>query len=194
MAPAASGTRKSFDPFLSMTWPGSLRAPKTRAFLASAIPLLAADRISKSLAYARLQPIGIPHQVIGNGVRFTLLLNRDAAMNLSLGPWSRWGFAAIAVIGIAVVLRLQFVSAEDARSRGIALGLIAAGALGNLIDRLRWSGGVVDFIDLGLARHRFWTFNVADAGVIIGAVLLALVFSREPPTPASANAVSAGRD
>lgn len=177
-----------------MTWPGALLAPKTRAFLAAAIPLLAADRISKSLAFSSLQPIGIPHQVLGNGVRLTLLLNRDAAMSFSLGPWSRWGFAAIAVTGIAVVLRLLFVSAADARARGVALGLIAAGALGNLVDRLRWNRGVVDFIDLGIGRHRFWTFNIADAGVITGAVLLALAFSREPPPHASASAVSAGPD
>ncbi len=46
------------------------------------------------------------------------------------------------------------------------------GAAGNLIDRLRSGRGVVDFIDLGVGSVRFWTFNVADSGVTIGACLL----------------------
>ena len=158
--------------------------PKVRAFLLAGIPLLLADRVSKSLAYADLQPFGIPHQLIGNVLQFTLLLNRDAALNLSLGGWSRWGFATIAVIGVIIMVRLLWLSHPGAWFRGLALGLIAAGAIGNLIDRLRWDRGVVDFIDVGIGSHRFWTFNIADAGVMVGAVLLALVFSREQrPNP-----------
>ena len=129
----------------------SRNPPKVRAFLASGLPLLLADRVTKSLAFEYLQPIAIPHQLFGSVVRLTLLLNRDAAMNLTLGAWSRWGFAAIAVIGVVVVVRLLRASPPAARFRGVALGLIAAGATGNLIDRLRWDRGVVDFID---RRHR----------------------------------------
>jgi signal peptidase II len=153
--------------------------PKLRTFLAAGIPLLLADRASKSLAFDNLQPLGVPYQLIGNVVRLTLLLNRDAAMNLTLGAWSRWGFATIAVVGVIVVTRLLWLSPPGAKLRGVALGLIAAGAIGNLIDRLRWDRGVVDFIDVGIGSHRFWTFNVADAGVMIGAFFLAFVFSRE---------------
>ena len=157
---------------------------KVRAFLAAGVPLLLADRASKWLAFAYLQPIAVPHRLLGNVVRLTLLLNRDAAMNLTLGAWSRWGFAAIAIIGVIVVVRLLQVSPPAARFRSVALGLVAAGAIGNLIDRLRWDRGVVDFIDVGIGLHRFWTFNIADSGVMIGAVLLAFVVSREQhPTP-----------
>jgi signal peptidase II len=152
---------------------------KTRYFLGVGIPLVLADRLTKVIAYAELQPPGIPHKLIGSVVRFTLLFNRDAAMNLTLGPWSRWGFAGIAVIGIGVMVHLLRNSPPDARLRAMALGMIAAGAAGNLIDRLRWDRGVVDFIDVGLGSHRFWTFNVADAGVTVGAVILAFLFSRE---------------
>lgn len=160
--------------------------PKVRSFLAAALPLLLADRASKVLAYADLQPIGIPHQAIGGVVRLTLLLNRNAALDVSLDSWSRWGFALIAVIGVIVVVRLLWRSQPQARLRGMALGLIAAGAIGNLVDRLRWDRGVVDFIDLGLGSRRFWTFNLADAGVMTGAFLLAAAFSRETsPKPAS---------
>ena len=58
--------------------------------------------------------------------------------------------------------------------------MIAAGATGNLIDRVRSARGVVDFIDVGIGASRFWTFNVADSGVTCGAVILAIITWREP--------------
>ena len=51
--------------------------------------------------------------------------------------------------------------------------------LGNLLDRLQSPLGVVDFIDIGVGNARFWTFNLADVGVTVGAVLLAIVLWRE---------------
>jgi signal peptidase II len=60
--------------------------------------------------------------------------------------------------------------------------MISAGAFGNLLDRLRHEKGVVDFIDMGTATWRFWTFNVADLGVTLGAMLLALLLLREEET------------
>jgi signal peptidase II len=155
-----------------------LMQPKHRAFLDALVPVVLADRVTKVLAIAHLPP-GIPRDVLGEVARFTLLFNRDAAMNITLGPWSRWGFATIAVIGVVVMLRLLHLSAPMDRLQGMALGLISGGAIGNLIDRLRWDRGVIDFIDVGIGTHRFWTFNVADAGVTTGALVLALVFSRE---------------
>ena len=53
-----------------------------------------------------------------------------------------------------------------------------AGALGNLVDRIRSPCGVVDCIDVGVGSVRFWTFNVADIGGSIGAMLLAWHFSK----------------
>lgn len=160
--------------------------PKVRAYLAALVPVLLVDRVTKALALAQLQP-GIPREFVGKAVRFTLVFNRNAAMDITLGPWSRWGFAIIAIVGVVVMLRLLRLSAPSDRLRAAALGLISAGAIGNLIDRLRWDRGVIDFIDVGIGSHRFWTFNVADAGVTVGALLLALVFSRErhhePPSP-----------
>jgi signal peptidase II len=65
--------------------------------------------------------------------------------------------------------------------------MITGGAIGNLADRLRSPRGVVDFIDMGLGDYRFWTFNVADVGVTIGASLLLYTLLRrsrqEEPEP-----------
>ena len=61
----------------------------------------------------------------------------------------------------------------------LALGLAWGGAAGNLLDRLRSPRGVVDFIDIGVGSWRFWTFNVADSGVTIGAIILAWLLAHE---------------
>jgi signal peptidase II len=160
--------------------------PRHRAFLAAFLPVLLVDRATKALALGHL-PLGIPREVVGEVVRLTLVFNRNAAMNITLGPWSRWGFAGIAVVGVIVMLRLLRLSAPSDRLRAAALGLISAGAIGNLIDRLWSDRGVIDFIDIGIGALRFWTFNMADAGVTAGALLMALVLSRErpqaPPSP-----------
>ena len=53
----------------------------------------------------------------------------------------------------------------------VALGLLLGGAIGNLIDRLRY-GYVVDFVDMGIGEWRFYTYNVADAAITTAIVLL----------------------
>ena len=53
-------------------------------------------------------------------------------------------------------------------------GLVAGGAAGNLLDRVRSAQGVVDFIDVGIGTHRWPTFNIADMGVSCGAIVLAI--------------------
>ena len=53
----------------------------------------------------------------------------------------------------------------------VGVGLLAGGAIGNLIDRLAF-GYVLDFIDIGVGSLRFWTFNIADAGISLGIVIL----------------------
>ena len=120
-----------------------------------------------------------PHQIIGNLFQVTLAYNPDAAMNLSFGSGSRLIFGGIALVALAALFRMYQRTRADAALRAVALALVAGGALGNLLDRLRSPRGVVDFIDLGVGDARFWTFNLADLGVTAGALLLALVLWRE---------------
>ena len=75
----------------------------------------------------------------------------------------------------------------------MSLALVCGGALGNLIDRLRSSLGVVDFLDVGVGDARWPTFNVADMAVSVGAFLLAIVlWAEERPTPEPAVAMVSG--
>lgn len=79
---------------------------------------------------------------------------------------------ALAGVALAIVsgLTVWMVRAETQYLR-MALALVIGGAIGNLIDRLRW-GAVADFLDFHAFGWHFWAFNVADAAISIGAALL----------------------
>jgi len=160
----------------SMNW-----SPRARVFWPVCLSLLIADCATKELAETYLGPEQTPHQVAGNVVRLTLAHNSGAAMSLSLGPYSRVGFSAAAILALAVLAQLYRATGTSDRRRAVALALLVAGAAGNLGNRLLSPKGVTDFIDIGLQSWRFWTFNVADAGITVGAVLLALVLLRDRP-------------
>lgn len=141
------------------------------------------DLVSKLMAEQYLAPRYVPHRILGNVVRFTLAYNPGAAFSMSLGQYSRFIFAGFALIALVVLYRLYRMTGHGVRNgdalRVLALGLAWGGAAGNLIDRFRSPQGVVDFIDIGVGDVRFWTFNVADSAVTVGAVLLAWSLSRE---------------
>jgi signal peptidase II len=150
---------------------------KARLFWPLLVTLLGTDCATKELAETRLAP-AVPEQVMGDYVRLTLAYNRGAALSISVGGHSRLVFSLAAVV--AIVLLARFYRRIPAPSPGLvaAIALMIGGALGNLLDRLRSPRGVVDFIDLGIGSYRFWTFNVADVGVSIGAVMLAWFLAR----------------
>jgi signal peptidase II len=154
-------------------------APKARWFWPVLASLVLADCSTKELVEAVLSRDPGPHALMGQWLRLTLAYNTGAAMSISLGSWSRLVFSGIALLALGVLLRLYVRTAENAALRAAALALVAGGALGNLLDRLRSPLGVVDFIDIGIGDARFWIFNLADLGLTVGAVLLAIVLWRE---------------
>jgi signal peptidase II len=88
------------------------------------------------------------------------------------GGWQRWAFSALAIV-VSVVLVVWLRRIDAARQKVLPLGLtlILGGALGNVIDRLRL-GHVVDFVAVHWDEHYFPAFNVADACITVGALLL----------------------
>ncbi len=143
------------------------------------VVVVALDVASKAVAVASLAPAYTPHEIVGDFLRFTLAFNPGAAFGFNLGGASRWIFTALTIVALAVLGSLYRATREGDYVRVLALALVSAGAVGNLIDRIRWSVGVVDFIDVGIGDHRFWTFNVADSAVTIGAFLLGWVFLQQ---------------
>lgn len=160
--------------------------PKSRWFWPILGTLVLADCSTKELVETALAADPGPHPLMGEWLRVTLAYNPGAAMNLSFGDASRVVFGGFAVAAILALLVLYRRTAPEARLRAASLALVAGGAMGNLLDRLRSPLGVVDFIDVGIGDARFWTFNVADIGVTVGAVLLAMVLWRDEKPRAEA--------
>lgn len=146
-------------------------------------PVLAAvttaDIVTKGIAERMLAPQRIPHDVFGSWFRFTLVYNPGAAFGLNLGPQSRWIFTALTIIALLILGRLYLSTTRGDVPRTLALAMVCAGALGNLLDRLRSAMGVVDFLDVGIGDSRWPTFNVADMAVSLGAMVLAWVLWQE---------------
>ncbi len=164
--------------------------PKGRRFWPLFLLVLLSDCATKRAAETHLLPAHVPHEFFGQVVRFTLAYNPGAAMSLSLGAHSRLGFSLLALAALVVLGLLYRRAAPTDRRAAAGLALVASGALGNLLDRVRSPRGVVDFIDVGVGSWRFWTFNLADAAIIAGGVLLVLAL-QHTMGPA-AESVSAG--
>ena len=148
-------------------------------FWPTVVVLVFADRITKSIAEELLWPRGVPRGVFGDWFRWTLVYNPGAAFGLHLGPYSRWIFLALTLRALGILYHLYRTTEAAQRWRAIAIALVTAGAIGNLIDRIVSPYGVVDFIDIGMGDMRWPTFNVADMAVSTGAILLAAVLWRE---------------
>ena len=157
--------------------------PNALAWLGLSALLVALDLWSKHWAMSRLE-YGVPVPVIEGWAWWTLVHNHGAAFSFlsTAGGWQRWFFSGLAVvISTVLVAWLARTPRGDWRT-ALPFALVVAGALGNLVDRLRF-GYVVDFVDVLYWPGRHWpAFNLADSCIVVGAVLLVL-FSLRPAGP-----------
>lgn len=162
-------------------------AAERRLFLLAALTVVVLDVITKAMAVAWLQGVaGLP--VLGEFFQLRLVYNQGAAFGLHLGQFSRWLFLTFAVVAVVVLHHLSRTADAGDWFRQLAAGLVAGGAAGNAIDRVRSARGVVDFLDFGVGMYRWPTFNVADIAVTCGAVALAVSFWREDMRRSAASA------
>jgi signal peptidase II len=117
--------------------------------------------------------------LIGDYVRLTYIHNPGAAFGIHLGPYSRFIFLFLSLLALGALAGMYWVTSAKDRIRLTSIALICGGALGNLLDRIRSSAGVIDFLDVGFGNLRWPVFNVADIAVTTGAVFLALSLWRE---------------
>jgi signal peptidase II len=89
------------------------------------------------------------------------------------GGWQRWVLTGISLVASIILSTWLWRLPKTQKLLAVALAVLLAGALGNLIDRLLF-GYVVDFISVYYADWRFATFNIADAAISVGAALLVL--------------------
>lgn len=169
------------------------RGAKTPILIATLLAVIAADLASKRWALVALAD-GRPLELLGGALPLTLAFNRGAAFSITLGDSSRWIFLGLSLVALAALAPLYKATRAEDRARLFAISLVLAGALGNMIDRIRWDRGVVDFIgpiDLGFTQWPI--FNVADMAITTGAILLGLSLMRErapaapEPVPAPAS-------
>jgi len=146
--------------------------PSFRFGFALTIAVVAADQLVK---WWILTVVMNPPQPISLGPVFNIVLvmNRGASFGILGGApgWVSWALVAFAVLIAAALL----IWMRSARGWALisALGLVAGGALGNVIDRLRF-GAVVDFFDFHVGTWHWPAFNVADAAISVGVFLLIL--------------------
>ncbi len=116
------------------------------------------------------------------GFDLTWVENTGVSMNLfrADGDTGRWLLVGL-TLAIAAAVAV-WIAREANRADTIALGLVLGGALGNIIDRVRF-GYVVDFLHAYWRDHHFYVFNVADAAITVGVTLL-LVRAAIAPQPA----------
>jgi len=148
-------------------------AANRRLFWSTAVVVVVADVVTKLLAEALLAR-RLPVHVVGDFAQLRLVYNQCAAFGLCLGAYSRWIFFGLALLALVVLGSMVRSTPAGDRFRVFALALVCAGAVGNVIDRVRSSLGVVDFLDVGIGAARWPTFNVADSAITVGAIALAI--------------------
>jgi signal peptidase II len=150
----------------------------------TAVVILVLDLLTKHLALERLPP-GRPVHVIDGFFSLTLVMNPGLAFGMLAGTPAGWrwlvALLSIGALTVLAVVGLRMLS-TGGRFTPLALGLIFGGAVGNLIDRARF-GAVVDFLDFYWRGYHWPAFNVADASISVGVVLLALRMLLAPASP-----------
>lgn len=142
-----------------------------RTALAISLVVLVLDQVTKAVVLATIEertPIEVTSffnlvLVWNTGISFGMLAG--------LGDHSSWVLVGLSVV-IGVVVAVWFAREERGIAR-LALALVLSGAIGNVIDRVRF-GAVVDFLDFHLASYHWPAFNVADSAIVVGAALLIL--------------------
>jgi signal peptidase II len=146
--------------------------PNALTWLILSAIVIALDQLTKHIVLAMLQPYA-PVPMIPGLLNWTLAFNTGAAFSFlhDAGGWQRWLFSVLAIVVCSVlVVWLRRLPRTEWRT-ALPLALVIGGALGNLIDRVRF-GRVTDFIEV---YHQQWSwpaFNVADSAISVGAVLL----------------------
>ena len=149
---------------------GSSSTPSLALWLGLAVIVILLDQITKTLILGQFQygdtrPVTSFFNLVrvhNSGAAFSFLANA--------GGWQRWFFTGI---GVAAALFITWLLRQHAGQKlfAFAMACILGGAIGNVIDRLRF-GYVVDFLDVHVAGMHWPAFNVADSCICVGAVLL----------------------
>lgn len=159
---------------------GQGKAPGKILFPLVLVAVFLLDQATKAWIIGML-PVHGGFPVIDGFFNIVHVRNPGAAFGFLAGapPQVRYVFF-LAVSAAAIILILQYVRSLRPGQEGVllSLALILAGAVGNLVDRLRF-GEVVDFLDFYVGPYHWPAFNVADSAITTGAVFLAMFLMRK---------------
>ena len=144
--------------------------PKPGHWYALAALVIVLDQLSKWLALASIMPGEVIY--FAPFWNWVLTFNPGAAFSLLADQpgWQRWFFTLLA-LAVAAWIALELRKHPEQKMLSLALTLVMGGALGNVIDRVRF-GAVVDFVQWHAAGYYWPAFNVADSAICLGAALL----------------------
>ena len=134
--------------------------------------ILIFDQLSKAMIQKYIPIEGTRIHVLGNFFNLVYIKNPYGAMGMRYGPpWLHMVTAALATLIVGFFFFKHWINGKERNMLSyVGMVMVLSGAVGNLIDKI-FRGFVVDFIDIGFSTHRFWSFNIADSAITIGAVL-----------------------
>ncbi len=159
---------------------GTTRALRLTLVSGVLLSSVGCDQVVKTLARASLAA-SRPISLLNDCVRLELAQNRGAFLSLGEGlPGAARYLIFVVLVSGALALTLTFTLRLRAANPAqlVALSLLTGGGLGNLIDRLLHDGAVVDFVSIGIGPLRTGIFNVADAAITVGVLLLLIPWRR----------------
>ena len=154
-----------------------------------AVLVFALDRWSKHLVETRLAPYE-SHVVIPGFFDIVRSQNTGVAFGLFTNAESQYKVALLIIFSIGALVMLAWLLWRNRSGEAysdVAIALIFGGALGNVFDRIRF-GSVTDFLDFYAGSYHWYTFNVADTSISIGAGLLLLAMVRKSAMERKAHA------
>ncbi len=131
------------------------------------------DQLSK-YAVQHLLRLYSQKEIIPGLCNLTYIINYGGAFGLFSGltnPWRIILFLGISAVALFILLIFYIKYHRDDMVIPISIALIAGGAVGNFIDRIRFNG-VIDFIDIHYGRYHWPAFNIADTTITIGAIII----------------------
>jgi signal peptidase II len=147
-------------------WSGPSRG-RWLLFSAIAIAVIVADQLTKAWVVDHIE-VGRGFQVLGEWLAF--VHGRNSGILFGMVPQSAGAFAIVSLVVIALIV-VYHAKAGRGIVMTLATSLLLGGAIGNLLDRLRY-GSVVDWIDMGIGSQRFWTYNIGDAAITTAILMI----------------------
>lgn len=139
------------------------------------IVVILADQFTKALIVTGFHLYEV-REIVSGFFNLVYVTNSGAAFSILAGvnaPWRHWFFLGVGGVAFCGITFAYFRLRRTSRYYALPFAFIAGGAVGNLIDRVRY-GAVVDFLDFYLGRYHWPAFNVADSCICAGAFLFML--------------------